>query len=55
MFLCVLLFFFLQEAAINTLVGVEIAMWFFVGEVIGKRTLLGYQVHPAASHFELEF
>ena len=26
----------------NTLVTVEVLMWFFVGEIIGRRSLVGY-------------
>lgn len=33
-----------KEAAANTLVVVEIAFWFYVGEVIGRRSLIGYDV-----------
>ncbi|XP_076056614.1 ATP synthase F(0) complex subunit g, mitochondrial-like [Oratosquilla oratoria] len=33
-----------KEAWVNTLVAGEIACWFFVGECIGKGTLVGYQV-----------
>merc|ERR1711976_412913 len=33
-----------KEATLNTLVAVEIVCWFFVGEVIGKRSLIGYNV-----------
>lgn len=33
-----------KEATVNTLVAVEIAFWFFVGEVIGRRSLIGYNV-----------
>lgn len=33
-----------KEAAANTLVAVEIAFWFYVGEVIGRRSLIGYNV-----------
>ncbi|CAM9101254.1 unnamed protein product [Lampetra fluviatilis] len=32
------------DALRNSLVGVEIAMWFYVGEVIGRRSLIGYNV-----------
>ena len=41
-----------QEATLNTLVAVEVACWFFVGEVIGKGTLVGYQI-PGAVDFEV--
>lgn len=33
-----------REAWLNTLVTTEVICWFFVGEVIGKGTLIGYQV-----------
>ncbi|XP_029163155.1 ATP synthase subunit g, mitochondrial [Nylanderia fulva] len=33
-----------REAVINTLVAVEIYCWFFVGECIGKRHIVGYKV-----------
>lgn len=33
-----------KEATVNTLVAVEIAFWFYVGEVIGRRSLIGYNV-----------
>ncbi|CAK9810327.1 ATP synthase subunit g, mitochondrial [Anthophora quadrimaculata] len=33
-----------REAWLNTLVGIEIYCWFFVGECIGKRHLIGYNV-----------
>ncbi|XP_011311523.1 ATP synthase subunit g, mitochondrial [Fopius arisanus] len=33
-----------KEAFVNTLVGIEIWCWFFIGECIGKRHLVGYDV-----------
>jgi len=36
-----------KEAWLNTLVAVEVACWFFVGEAIGKRNLVGYKVEGA--------
>lgn len=33
-----------REAWLNCLVTTEVICWFFVGEVIGKGTLIGYQV-----------
>lgn len=33
-----------REAWLNTLVGLEIAGWFFIGECIGKRHIVGYDV-----------
>jgi F-type H+-transporting ATPase subunit g len=35
-----------KEAWLNTLISVEIAMWFFAGEVIGRGHLFGYYVPP---------
>lgn len=32
------------EATKNTLVTVEIACWFFIGEILGRRSLIGYKV-----------
>jgi len=34
----------MKDVAVNTVVVVEIACWFFVGECIGKGSLVGYQV-----------
>ncbi|XP_037073054.1 ATP synthase subunit g, mitochondrial-like [Pollicipes pollicipes] len=33
-----------KEATVNTLVGAEIVFWFFIGECIGKGSVVGYQV-----------
>ena len=33
-----------NQAVLNTVVGAEIFCWFFVGECIGKGSLVGYQV-----------
>ncbi|XP_022914514.1 ATP synthase subunit g, mitochondrial [Onthophagus taurus] len=33
-----------REAWLNTLVTVEVLCWFYVGECIGKRHLVGYDV-----------
>ena len=38
------LYYSLQEATLNTLVAVEVLCWFFVGECIGKGSLVAYQV-----------
>ena len=35
-----------RQAWLNTLVGMEIAGWFFIGECIGKRGLVGYVIPP---------
>ena len=34
----------MKDAAINTAVGLEVFCWFFIGECIGKGSLVGYQV-----------
>ena len=33
-----------REAWLNTLITVEVLCWFFVGECIGKRKIIGYDV-----------
>lgn len=33
-----------QEALRNGLVATEVLMWFYIGEIIGKRGLIGYNV-----------
>lgn len=33
-----------REATLNSLVFMEVCFWFYVGEVIGKRHLVGYNV-----------
>ncbi|XP_033641518.1 ATP synthase subunit g, mitochondrial-like [Asterias rubens] len=33
-----------KEAWLNTLVCVEVAFWFFIGEQIGRRSIIGYNV-----------
>lgn len=33
-----------REAWLNTLITVEVLGWFFVGEIIGRRSLVGYDV-----------
>jgi F-type H+-transporting ATPase subunit g len=33
-----------RDAWLNTLVATEIAFWFYVGECIGKRNIVGYNV-----------
>ncbi|KAL5270496.1 hypothetical protein ACHWQZ_G001274 [Mnemiopsis leidyi] len=32
------------QAARNALVSAEVVCWFFVGEIIGRRSLVGYKV-----------
>ena len=34
----------MKEATKNTLVAVEVACWFYVGEMIGRRSIIGYKV-----------
>jgi len=34
----------MKEATKNSLVAVEVACWFFVGEMIGRRSIIGYKV-----------
>ncbi|WAR05549.1 ATP5L-like protein [Mya arenaria] len=38
------------EALISTAVFVEVSMWFFLGEMIGKRSICGYQVPHTYAH-----
>ena len=33
-----------REAALNTAVAVEVACWFYVGEIVGRGSLIGYAV-----------
>lgn len=33
-----------REAWLNTLVTIEVVCWFYVGECIGKRHIVGYDV-----------
>ncbi|XP_012273832.1 ATP synthase subunit g, mitochondrial [Orussus abietinus] len=33
-----------REALLNSLVAIEVYCWFFIGECIGKRHLIGYKV-----------
>jgi len=42
----------LQEATVNTLITIEVACWFFVGEIIGKGGLIGYYI-PGAVDYEV--
>ena len=39
-----------KEAAANTLVALEIACWFWVGEIIGRRNIRGYNAGASAGH-----
>ncbi|XP_067675323.1 ATP synthase subunit g, mitochondrial-like [Haliotis asinina] len=40
-----------RQAGLNTLVGLEVLMWFYIGEIIGKRNIVGYYI-PGAVHYE---
>ncbi|KAG6454941.1 ATP synthase subunit g, mitochondrial [Manduca sexta] len=33
-----------KQATLNVLVGAEVLFWFYIGECIGKRHLVGYKV-----------
>lgn len=33
-----------REAWLNTLVSMEVIFWFYIGECIGKRHIVGYKV-----------
>nr|ADV36663.1 H+ transporting ATP synthase subunit g [Antheraea yamamai] len=33
-----------KQATLNALVGAEVLFWFYIGECIGKRHLVGYDV-----------
>ncbi|KAM3960918.1 ATP synthase, subunit G [Aphomia sociella] len=33
-----------KQASLNALVGAEVLFWFYVGECIGKRHIVGYDV-----------
>ncbi|CAL8078409.1 unnamed protein product [Calicophoron daubneyi] len=35
-----------REAFLNTVVTLEVVAWFFIGEVIGRRSLIGYSRVP---------
>ncbi|XP_059172136.1 ATP synthase subunit g, mitochondrial-like [Physella acuta] len=43
-----------KEAWLNTLIGAEIAFWFFAGECIGKGSVIGYNI-PGAVNFDIHF
>lgn len=34
----------IKQATLNTLVGAEVLFWFYIGECIGKRHFVGYEV-----------
>ena len=35
---------FLDVSVSDTLVAVEVACWFYVGEMIGRKSIIGYKV-----------
>ncbi|CAG9855661.1 unnamed protein product [Phyllotreta striolata] len=37
-------FLTVKEAFVNTLVATEVGCWFFVGECIGKKHIIGYKI-----------
>merc|ERR1712223_45043 len=39
-----------KEGFLNACVAVEVSMWFFIGECIGKRGLIGYNVADNVHH-----
>ena len=49
--------FTVRTAFIRLLIGLEISCWFFIGECIGKGSLIGYQTAPMSDvlgNFKLE-
>ena len=34
----------MKEVLQNVLVGLEIGCWFIVGEMIGRRSIIGYKI-----------
>jgi len=40
-----------RDAAMNMIVATECLLWFFMGECLGKGTIIGYQVTPFTWHF----
>merc|ERR1712080_222630 len=40
-----------RDAALNMIVATECLLWFFMGECLGKGTIVGYQVTPFIWHF----
>merc|ERR1712018_499716 len=45
----------MKEAAVNACITAEVICWFFIGEIIGKGSIVGYQVHPKAIDAEVSF
>ncbi|KAL7667360.1 hypothetical protein ACOME3_010821 [Neoechinorhynchus agilis] len=34
----------IKEVALNSLVATEVLLWFFIGEVIGRGSIIGYDI-----------
>merc|ERR1711976_400521 len=43
-----------KEATLNAAVTLEVAMWFFIGEIIGKGSIIGYKI-PGTVHYHEGF
>uniref|UniRef100_A0A5S6QJF6 ATP synthase subunit n=1 Tax=Trichuris muris TaxID=70415 RepID=A0A5S6QJF6_TRIMR len=43
-----------KEAIVYTSVAVEVVLWFFAGEVVGRRHLLGYYIKPSFPPIHME-
>jgi len=41
-----------KEATVNTLVTAEVLFWFYIGECIGKGSIVGYQI-PGAVDYDI--
>ncbi|VDK38586.1 unnamed protein product [Dibothriocephalus latus] len=33
----------IKDVALDSVVAIEVLMWFFIGEIIGRRSLIGYK------------
>ena len=44
--------FIFQDCAVMGAIGVEILCWFWVGECIGKGSLVGYKVDPSQGYID---
>ncbi|KAI0985065.1 hypothetical protein GJ496_010836 [Pomphorhynchus laevis] len=44
-----------KEAWLNTLITSECVFWFFLGEIIGRGSVIGYDVSRAKVHYPLGF
>jgi len=41
-----------KQAWLNTLVAAEVGCWFFIGECIGKGSIVAYQVNKPGEHHQ---